>query len=310
MQIVYGIDTFRDIAGGKVYLALGNFDGVHTGHREILKATVEAAEASGCRGAVLIFTPHPLSVLFPERTPALLLTVEDRIRLLGEAGIDYVIVHPFTKEFAELQPEMFARDVLAQKLNVCGVVVGFDYSFGRRGSGTPGDMHRLGRQYGFAVRVVDPVHVDGKPVGSTYIRHLLSEGRVKEAAGMLGYPFYLRGTVIHGDGRGRKLGFPTANVLTPCDVILPGHGVYLTQVTFDGKDHWALTNVGKRPTFCKNEPSVEVYLLDTEKNLYEQELTVRFLQKMREEKAFATADELVGQIRQDVELARMIISQK
>jgi riboflavin kinase / FMN adenylyltransferase len=154
------------------------------------------------------------------------------------------------------------------------------------------------------------VEKSGGPVASSRIRALLASGRVEEAEEMLGYPFCLRGTVIHGDGRGRKLGFPTANVLTSREVIHPEHGVYLTRVRFPGEVHWALTNVGKRPTFSKTEPSVEVYLLDLQKNLYGQELNVQFLQKIREEKMFTGADELTEQIKKDVLRARRLIARR
>ncbi|MDW7650589.1 MAG: bifunctional riboflavin kinase/FAD synthetase [Bacillota bacterium] len=308
MQIVQGIDQFRQVCTGETFVALGNFDGVHVGHRKIIDTTVSAARRAGGTSAVLIFMPHPLSVLCPDRAPLLLQTVEDRIRMLGEAGVDYVIVHPFTREFASTVPEVFAADILAGKLGATGVVVGYDYSFGQRGTGTPQKLQRYGEGLGFWVHIVDPVSVDGVPVGSSVIRGYLSEGRVTAAAGMLGYPFFLRGQVVHGDGRGRQLGFPTANVHVDCDIIRPANGVYLTEAVTEGQRAWALTNVGKRPTFCKEDGSVEVHLLDLKKNLYGNELIVRFLQKIREEQAFRTADELASQIRQDVELARSLIA--
>lgn len=309
MEIINGISKFREIYSGEIVLALGNFDGVHLGHRAIIEDAIMAARDRNGRSAVLVFSPHPLSVLSPERSPALIITINDRIRLLGEAGIDYVIVHPFTREFAALTPTAFAGEILCGTLAVSGVVVGFDYTFGRYGSGSATDMQHLGRQLGFAVRVVEPVEVNGMPVGSTRIRTFLMMGRVKEAAAMLGYPFYLRGPVVCGDGRGRVLGYPTANVMTPCEVIQPGHGVYLTRVLLDSGSQafWGVTNVGKRPTFCPGKPTVEVHLLDFAKNLYGQELTVQFLQKIRDEKAFSGPAELAEQIKKDILQARELI---
>ena len=308
MKVVQGIESFRHGYSGDVYVALGNFDGVHLGHRRILASTVNAAVTAGSKSAVLIFTPHPLSLLSPHRAPQLLQSVEERIEMLGNAGIDYVIVHPFTRAFASVVPELFAVEILHGKLAISGVVVGYDYSFGRQGSGTPHDLRQLGERLGFSVDVISPVAVDGVPVGSSLIRSYLTEGRVEAAAVMLGYPFTLSGTVVHGDGRGRQLGFPTANIQTPCDIIRPGNGVYLSKAVLkSGTEFWALTNVGKRPTFCKTESSVEVYLIDATKNLYGEELRVVFLQKIREEKAFNSAMELTEQIKQDVRLARDLI---
>ena len=205
-------------------------------------------------------------------------------------------------------PELFAAEILHGKLAISGVVVGYDYSFGRRGSGTPDELRQLGERLGFSVDVISPVAVNGVPVGSSLIRRYLTEGRVEAAADMLGYAFTLKGTVVHGDGRGRQLGFPTANLQTPCDIIRPGNGVYLTKAILKtGAEAWALTNVGYRPTFSKTECSVEVHLLDSTINLYEKELKVVFLQKIREEKAFKSAAELTVQITEDVRLARELI---
>jgi riboflavin kinase / FMN adenylyltransferase len=307
MEIIQGIDNFGEHGRAKPVLALGNFDGVHKGHRAILRATVDRARETGAKSAVLILMPHPLALLSPDNAPALLQTAEDRILMLGEAGIDYVIIHPFTREFAGILPESFAAEILYGRLGVSGVVVGFDYSFGRRGQGNANDLVRLGSRLGFSVEVVEPVSVAGVAVGSTAIRRFLAEGRVEAAAAMLGYPFYLRGKVIHGDGRGRTLGFPTANLAVPPDVIRPANGVYLSKAAYEKETAWALTNVGSRPTFCNADPSIEVYLLDKEKNLYGKELIVSFLQKMREEKTFKSAAELMRQIQRDVELARAIV---
>jgi riboflavin kinase / FMN adenylyltransferase len=308
MDIIQGIDNFGEFTRDKIVLALGNFDGVHKGHRAILQATVSAAREEEAKSAVLILMPHPLAVLTPENAPALLQTPEDRIMMLGEAGIDYVIIHPFTREFAGILPENFAAEILHGKLGVAGVVVGFDYSFGRRGQGTPDVLASFGRQFDFFVKVIGPVEVDGVPVGSRSIRAFLMDGQVESARGMLGYPFYLRGTVVHGDGRGRTLGFPTANLSVHGDIILPANGVYLTKAAFDNEIAWSLTNVGSRPTFCNAAPSVEVFLLENEKNIYGKELIVSFLQKMREEKTFKSPAELVRQIQRDVELAKTMIA--
>jgi riboflavin kinase/FMN adenylyltransferase len=307
MQIIRGISQFRKACRDRHVLSLGNFDGVHLGHRAILQATVSAAKALAARTSALIFTPHPMQVLAPERFPALLITTEDRIALLGAAGIDYIVVEQFTREFAATDAETFARGVLKETLNVSGVVIGFDYTFGCHGSGSSADMQRFGEMLRFRVDVISPVTVNNVPASSSRIRALLSAGKVEEAAEMLGYPFYLRGRVVRGDGRGRQLGFPTANLQIPPDLVQPGHGVYLSRVLLAGRSFWGVTNVGNRPTFCRGEPTMEVHLLDTEEDIYGRELTVYFLRKIRDEEVFAGSAQLQEQISRDLDCARRLI---
>lgn len=308
MEIIHGIESFHLCHQDQVYLALGNFDGVHCGHQAIIRTTVALAREHHKKSAVLIFFPHPLSILKPEKDTKLLNTTADRIRMLGEAGIDYVIIHPFSCEFAAISPQQFVTEILQRQLSVAGVVVGYDYSFGSRGTGKPADLQMLASDLGFSVQVVGRISILDEPVSSTAIRQLLQQGNVEKANIMLGYPYFLRGKVIHGDGRGRTLGFPTANLQLPSELILPANGVYLTQVKVNEEKYWALTNVGMRPTFKKDAVSVEVYLFDTEKNLYDQELFVYFLQKIREEMSFPDVAALVAQIQADVRQAKSLIS--
>lgn len=309
MEVIRGIETLKNFYRGKIVLALGNFDGVHLGHREIIKMAADTAKDYGCKSAVMIFDPHPLQVLAPEKSPLLLQTLEQRISLIGQAGVDYVIVHPFTRDFASLLPEEFINRFLCSELNVAAVVVGFNYSFGKNGAGTPEVLKEMGQKCGFAVKVAEPVLVDGKPVASSRIRMLLAAGKVEEAARLLGYCFSLQGTVVHGDGRGKTLGFPTANLQTPEGVIHPGNGVYLTKATVEGQSFWSLTNVGHRPTFGKQDVSVEVHILDAQKNLYGLALKLDFLQKIRDEKKFSGPRELVRQISRDIQRARGLLEQ-
>lgn len=307
MQVIEGIAALKDFHQGPICLALGNFDGVHLGHQKILQATVDLARKKQAKSAVLLFVPHPLAVLFPEHAPKLLLPLEERIAFLGLAGIDYVIVHPFTREFAETAPEAFVHQVLVESLRAAAVVVGYNYSFGKEGKGTPAELVQYGQKYGFCVKVMEPVKVDNEIVGSTAIRNYLARGQVQDVQRLLGYTFFLRGTVVHGDGRGRKLGFPTANLHVQENIMLPAQGVYLTQAVTEDMQSWALTNIGRRPTFQKNELTVEIHLLEQNKNLYQQELRVYFLHRLREEQTFGTAEELVEQIHRDVQQARHLI---
>ncbi|NLM45868.1 MAG: bifunctional riboflavin kinase/FAD synthetase [Firmicutes bacterium] len=309
MQIIQGIENFKHYHRGGICLALGNFDGVHVGHREILRETISMAGKIGKKSAALLFQPHPMSVLSPGKAPELILEAGDRIRLLGETGIDYVIIHSFTRDFAALSPEAFAGEVIADALQACGVVVGYDYSFGKCGRGTPEDLIRFGERFHFTVKVVDPVTVDGEVAGSTAIRSLLQQGELARANKMLGYYYFLRGTVVRGDGRGRLLGFPTANLAVAPEVVLPAFGVYLTWVAGRDISGWGITNVGRRPTFGKRDITVEIHLLDADKNIYGKELIVYFLHRLRGEKTFADAGALAAQIAEDAGTARKLMAQ-
>jgi len=309
MKIITGISHFRKACNDPHVMSLGNFDGVHLGHQAILRATVNAGRRTGAKSSALILTPHPLQVLTPERSPSLLITPEDRIALLGAAGIDYVIIQQFTREFAATTAEAFARVILKETLDVSGVVIGFDYTFGCHGSGSARDLQHFGELLKFSVEVIPPITINSVPASSSKIRTLLSSGKVEDAAEMLGYHFYLRGKVVRGDGRGRQLGFPTANLQVSPELAQPGHGVYLTRVLASGESYWGVANVGRRPTFCKLEPAMEVHLLDTEKDYYGQELTVCFYRKIRDEAAFTSTAQLREQIGRDVVTARRLIEE-
>mgnify|MGYP000950085594 FL=1 len=307
MQIIEGIAALKKYHQDQICLALGNFDGVHLGHKKILQATVALAKAKEIKSAVLLFVPHPLTVLFPESSPKLLLSLEDRIALLGKTGIDFVIIHPFSKEFALISPEAFVHRILVEELNVAAVVVGFDYSFGNQGQGTPADLVGMSEKYDFCVQVIEPVKVNSEVVGSSAIRDYLAKGQVQDVQRLLGFAFFLRGIVVHGDGRGRRLGFPTANLSVKENIMLPAHGVYLTRVVAGEMQAWALTNIGRRPTFQKKDTTIEIHLLDQSENLYQKELIVHFLHKMRDEKTFRNAQDLVKQINRDVQDAHHLI---
>lgn len=307
MELVHSVEDLKKHHSGSICLALGNFDGVHAGHREILRKTVALAAEKGLKSAALIFIPHPQSVLFPNRPPDLLQPVEDRIKMLGETGIDYVIRHPFTREFAAITPQQFVSEIICGKIAASCVVVGFNYTFGRYGSGTAADLKRYGKLLGFDLHIIDPVIVGGRVVGSSAIRELLAEGKVEEASLLLERPFYLRGTVVHGDGRGRRLGFPTANLKVSKEIMLPSNGVYLTKASSGLLKAWLLTNIGVRPTFGKKERSIEVYLFDLERDLYNKELKVCFITKIRNEMAFPDSRALACRIKKDIATAKSII---
>jgi riboflavin kinase/FMN adenylyltransferase len=307
MEIINGIERWP---GSKrhLFLALGNFDGVHRGHQRIIAAAIEKARSCDGDSAALIFDPHPSVLLRPDRSFALLTDIADRASLMGALGLDYLIVQPFTDALASLNPEQFVREMLKHKLNTAGVVVGYDYSFGQGARGSADTMQRWGRQLGFSVEVCGPVLYRRQAVSSSAIRELLQAGAVKEAARRLNYYFFRRGRVVRGHGIGKKLVFPTANITVSPRLIWPGRGVYLTAVGGLGEElFFGLTNVGAKPTFMEESISVETYILDFEGDIYNRELCLYFLEKLRETRAFSSPEELKDQINLDARRAGKLI---
>lgn len=296
-----------DVAG-ETSVTIGVFDGVHLGHRAVMTRMVEGARARGLLPVALTFDPHPLEFVDPEHAPRLLTTVDERADLLGRCGVEIVGVLPFL-QIRDMAPRVFVEEVLAVRLRARQVAVGENFRFGRDREGDTGTLRALGELHGFEVSIVDLFgSFDGEVVSSTRIRALVEEGAVEHAADLLGRPFSLTGPVIHGDARGRSIGFPTANLHVPERMAVPAHGVYAAWVVSGPSEHGAVVNVGVRPTFGEDVLTVEAHLLDFEGDLYGEELTVRFLRRLREERRFAGVDELTSQIARDVEDARRILT--
>lgn len=288
-----------------VVVALGNFDGVHLGHRAVLSRAEE--EARGRDGVVVAatFWPHPRSVIGRGEPPGLLTTLEARREELLRAGADEVRVIPFDQELSKKSPQEFVEDVLIGDLGASSVIVGENFRFGYRASGDVGDLVRIMRGHGGDASAVE-VKGNGAEISSTRIRALLSEGAVAEAGGLLGRPYAVRGEVVLGDKRGRTIGFPTANVRPDPAVVVPGRGVYACFVRVGEDDHAACTNVGVAPTFERGESRIEAHLLDFHGDLYGRIVEVRFLRRIRGEKRFSGVEELKEQIGRDVETARRL----
>ena len=284
-------------------VALGVFDGVHLGHRAILGAAVAHARATGAPALACTFEPNPLEVLQPDRAPLPITTLDERLTLIAACGVDGTIVLTFTRELAAVEPEAFVKDVLVDRLAARQVVVGFNHRFGRAARGDAALLRELGARMGFNVDVVAPLTVDGVPVSSTAIRAALGRGDVDAAARMLGRPYTLPGTVVAGAGRGRTLGFPTANV-APGRPVLVAPGVYACTFEVGGQARRAVVNVGVRPTFGEATLAVEAYLLDFSGDLYGQTVRLTFVSRVREERRFPSVDALRAQIADDVETAR------
>jgi len=288
-------------------LALGNFDGLHRGHLKIIERVKRGAAERGGTPMAMTFDPHPPRVVRPDKAPPLLMTKAQRLEALHRAGIDCVAVVNFTRELSQWEPETFVRTVLVEWLHISMVWVGADFSFGRARSGNFSVLRTLGQRYGFRAEKIDPVRYKDFVVSSTRIRRLVSEGRMDEAGALLGHPFYIDGVVVHGRGRGREIGVPTANMETANELI-PPHGVYATTMTIDGIVRAGITNVGVRPTFGESEVAVETHLLDYSGELYGRTVRLSFVQRLRDERRFPDVDALRAQIQADQRRAERLFN--
>jgi riboflavin kinase/FMN adenylyltransferase len=302
MQIVRGLESFPpDSAPSAV--ALGAFDGIHLGHRAILGTAVTQARHDKLRALACTFDRHPMEVLQPDRAPLPITTLEERLELIAETGIDTTVVIPFTPAVAGIEAQTFVRDVLVGTLKAREIVVGFNHRFGRGARGDAKLLEALAATLGFRAHIVPALLVDGVAVSSSEIRAALQRGDLPDAARLLGRPYSIRGEVVRGAGRGRTLGFPTANVKTDRPLGLPV-GVYVCRLTVGGRQHQAVVNVGFRPTFGETELAVEAHVLDFTGDLYDERVTLTFVRRLREERKFPSVDALREQIALDVAAAR------
>lgn len=286
-------------------LTIGNFDGVHIGHRQLFQRVVEAARARGVSPTVLTFDPHPARVVAPERAPRLLTTPGERCALMREQGIEQVLILPFTREIAQLTPEQFIEQAVVRALRARIVLIGENFRFGHKQAGDTRMLEELGRRYGFETQVVGAVTCRGRVVSSSAVRKLIEEGDVSRACRFLNRPYALCGEVVHGHGVGSKQTVPTLNLKTPAEV-LPREGVYITRThDLDASRAWnSISNIGHRPTFGGGELAIETFLLDPLEGESPRRIRVEFLRRVREEKKFESAEALKSQILRDVARAR------
>jgi riboflavin kinase / FMN adenylyltransferase len=289
-------------------VTIGNFDGVHRGHHVLLRRTVDTGRDRDLRSVVVTFEPHPAAVLRPGSEPPRLQTLDDRIEALAATEVDLVVVLPFTRELSALTPREFVERVLVEGLGVARVVVGTNFRFGHRAAGDVVTLVEVGEDHGFETEAVTLLELGDAAVSSSQIRTALRVGDVERAAGWLGRPYTLRGTVVRGDGRGRTIGVPTANLAVDPDVLVPADGVYAGRVEHGGRRYDAVTNVGVRPTFDGVTRSIEAHVLDASPDLYGESLTVAFEARIRGEQRFDGPDELVARIRLDIEEARQVLA--
>lgn len=290
-------------------LTIGNFDGIHLGHRAIMETAIERARLLEGESVVLTFDPHPRKVLQPDRAPSLLTTREQKLEALEAIGIDVAILQPFDLEFAKTSPEDFVREIVFEHIRPVEVFVGYDFHFGRDRQGSMAALSEIGAKLGFSVTVIPEIRINDRDVNSTRIRELLVAGEVEEAEVLLGRPFSVRSLVLEGDRRGRTLGFPTAN-LAPENEILPAVGVYTGDFRIlsedgGGKSYPAVVNVGRRPTFFESGRLLaEAHLLDFDGDLYGLPVELSFRHRLRSEQKFPGPEELRVQIAADIVLAR------
>jgi len=309
VEVIHFPDGRTPAAWRQPILALGNFDGVHRGHAKIIELVRRRADECGATAIALTFDPHPSRIVRPDKAPPLLMTGAQKIAALADAGMAGIAVVRFTEELSRWEPETFVRAVLVEWLGVAEVWVGANFLFGHNRAGNFSLLRSLGARYGFRAEKIDPVRYREFVVSSTRVRRLIAEGRVDEAGALLGHHFMLEGTVTRGEGRGRQLGFPTANLSTDNE-LFPPNGVYATAVLMDGEIHAAVTNVGVRPTFgASSGPVVESHLFDIDRELYGRGIRVAFIQRLRDELAFPDPDALREQIARDCDDARALFRQ-
>lgn len=290
-------------------LTVGTFDGVHRGHQAIIEYLRTRSREQGGTSTLVSFDPHPRSVVHGKEVP-LLTTVQERADILEGLGIDRLVVIPFSKDFAQLEPEKYVTEVLVQRIGLQEITVGYDHRFGRKRAGDVDLLRELGPDHGFQVDVIPPQQVDHDVVSSRRIRDVLrEEGDVEKARELLGRPYQLQGIVARGEGRGREIGYPTANLaLQDARKLVPKRGVYAVRVHLpDGTRHGGMMNIGRRPTFDGMDVTVEAHLFDFEGDLYGERLSVQFVQRLRDEQKFDSPDALVMQLSEDEQHCRTIV---
>ena len=310
MKIYYDINDFEQVPHAVV--TIGTFDGVHMGHQVILKNLVQRAREIGGESVVVTFFPHPRQVLSNDSGIKFITTQEEKIRLLESLSIDNLIIIKFTKEFAAISSDNFIKDFIVNNIRPAVLIIGYDHHFGKGRTGDFGMLYELGNQYHFKVEKIQEQDVDNVAVSSTKIRHFLENGDIKNANKLLGYEFSYTGKVIHGQQVGHKMGYPTANIDVAEEFqLIEKPGVYATFVDFGGKSYPSMTYIGKRPTMHDNRPqSIESHILNFDRNLYDQEIKIRFVDFVRDDEKFNNFEALKHQIEADEQTIINILNKK
>ena len=284
-------------------VTIGNFDGVHKGHQVLIEKTATYAKARGIKSAVFTFLNHPINYFVPEKVKNIF-DEKEKERLIEGFGIDYLIDIPFDKAMTQISAEQFVVKILKDKIHAKKIVVGHDFTFARNKEGNVKVLKELGHEYGIEVEIVQPIKINGIRVSSTFIRELISEGRIDEIPQYLGTPYVIEGEIIHGKANGRKMGYPTANISLKDQIIKPKNGIYASRVIIDGKKYFGATNVGMNPTVNGKYLSIETNILDFDEDIYGKRVRIEFLEKIRDEKKFESLDELKKQLDLDTGFVR------
>jgi riboflavin kinase/FMN adenylyltransferase len=290
-------------------VTIGNYDGLHLGHQAIIKRVIELAKEDKGESVVLTFEPHPVKFFHPELQIPLITPYRKKMILLTQFGVDATINLPFTEEIARLSAKEFIQEIVQKLIAPRWVVVGFNFTFGKGRTGSPEELRKIGEELGFGVEIMPPFQLGGEVVSSTRIRELIARGEIGAANRMLGSNFFMLGRVIHGHARGKGLGFPTANLEITQD-LYPNDGVYAAQVMVDERQYDGVVNIGTNPTFRDGQLAVEVFLFGYQGDLYEKELQVALVDKIRDEQTFPSPDLLVRQIEKDIQRAKEILGEK
>ena len=309
MKKINGVNNFS--INSPTILTLGTFDGVHKGHQKILKKLKSEAKKDSLKSVVLTFFPHPRTVLNPDFSLKLINTIEERSSLFEKSGIDILITHPFDKNFSELSPNEFVKNILVEKLNIKKILIGYDHRFGKDRTAGIEDLKRFGLKYGFQVIEISVEEQNKVSISSTKIRNSIAKGDINKAKSYLGYDFSLKGIVIKGNAIGRTLGFPTANLNIKEDYkLIPKKGVYMISTQLDNKTVYGMMNIGVKPTLELEKESIEVNLFNWNKNLYGKEIKVSVIKYVRKEKKFDSLNDLKEQIKLDKKTCIKLIKEK
>jgi riboflavin kinase/FMN adenylyltransferase len=307
MKLFEGLDTISQPIPRST-VAIGTFDGIHVGHRAIIRTAVEDAKAHDRPALVFTFDRHPAELLAPDRAPAYLTTPEQRNRLISDLKADGLIVARFDLSLSQLSPDTFVEQILKAKLGAEAVVVGTNFAFGKGRAGDTDYLKAAQKRYGFTLHALEPVYVGDAPASSSRIRELLQSGRFLEAEEVLGHPYWLSGRVVEGQKLGRKLGYPTANLELTCRQAVPSDGIYAVRARLeDGREFGGACSIGSRPTIPGAGRSIETFLFDFNENLYGRGMELRFIQFLRAEAKFESLDALIVQMERDVAQAKMIL---
>lgn len=302
MRIFNSLEEICDIESTVV--ALGNFDGVHRGHQEIIARTVKSAEAVNLKSAVFTFSNHTRTLLKNLPPVKNILYAEEKARIIADLGIDYMFNIPFTSQILNMSPEAFVEEILVKKFKIREAYCGFNYSFGYKAAGTPEVLMREGMKHGFGIHVQEPYKIGDIVVSSTYIRELIQQGRMEECTQFMGRMYSIGGEVVVGNKLGRTIGFPTSNIMIDETMATPPNGVYITYCTYNGIKYPSVTNVGVKPTVGNYKKNVETHIFNFDKELYGKDIRVEFIKQTRAEKKFDSVEELSRQIKNDCIMAK------